>query len=69
MVKYRIVKNGLGEYGILGPKGEKVPVELSYPSRYPHYWSTNLNKVQERINYLTQTDLKNRLRNNWEVVG
>lgn len=68
-MKYRIVRNGLGEYGIVDAKGNKVPVELSYPSRYPHYWSTNLNKVTERVSYLTQIDIENRLRNNWEVVG
>lgn len=68
-MKYRIVKNGLGEYGILGPKGEKVPVELSYPSRYPHYWSKNLKKVSDRIAYLTKAAAEDKLRNTWEVVG
>jgi hypothetical protein len=64
-MKYRIVRNGLGEYGVVDEYNGLVFVRLTRTSRY--YWGTYEEALEAKTRREEQDELDEK-RNTWEVV-
>jgi hypothetical protein len=70
-MRYRIVRNGLGEYGIVDEdnKLQEIPIFTPGVTQRPRWvkWA-EFERATERLAYLVKRNAKEKLRNSWEVV-